>query len=346
MRSICSAPSAQGTTWVPACAGTTAFFHKYLILFSFLLCADVSTAHAQTPAYPTKPVRVIVGFAPGGATDIVARQFAQKLSESLGRSFVVENRPGGGSVVSTMLVKNAAPDGYTLLAVSGTYAIVPAITRNLPYDSLKDLTPISMVNQAPFVVVVHPSLPARTIRDLVALAKAQPGKLDYGSAGQGTNVHLAVELFNSLANVKLNHVPYKGTGQVLIDLMAGQVQLTIANILSGLPYSKSGKMRALAVTSERRSKAAPELPAVNETVPGYSVVSWNGWLARAGTPPDILAKLNAELVKAAKAPDVVERMAAEGGEALGTTPEEFGRYLAAEMQRWQKVVRDANIKLE
>jgi tripartite-type tricarboxylate transporter receptor subunit TctC len=317
-----------------------------LILFSVFLSLMASVAHAQTPAYPAKPVRVIVGFAPGGATDIVARQFAHKLSESLGRSFVLENRPGGGSVVASMLVKNAAPDGYTLLAVSGTYAIVPAITKSLPYDAQKDFAPISLVNEAPFVVVVHPALPARTIRDLVALAKAQPGKLDYGSAGQGTNVHLAVELFNSLANVKLNHVPYKGTGQVLIDLMAGQVQLTIANILSGLPYSKTGKLRALAVTSERRSKAAPDLPAVNETVRGYSVVSWNGWLARAGTPADIIAKLNAELVKAAKAPEVVERMALEGGEALGTTPEEFGRYLAAETQRWQKVVRDANIRLE
>jgi tripartite-type tricarboxylate transporter receptor subunit TctC len=346
MRSVCSASSARHATWVPAFAGTTWFLCKYLILINFLFVADIAPAHAQAPAYPAKPVRVIVGFAPGGATDIVARQFAQKLSESLGRSFVVENRPGGGSVVASMLVKNAAPDGYTLLAVSGTYAIVPAITKSLPYDALKDFAPISLVNEAPFVVVVHPALPARNIRDLVALAKAQPDKLDYGSAGQGTNVHLAVELFNSLANVKLNHVPYKGTGQVLIDLMAGQVQLTIANILSGLPYSKSGKLRALAVTSERRSKAAPDLPAVNETVRGYSVVSWNGWLARAGTPAEIIAKLNAELVKAAKAPEVVERMALEGGEALGTTPEEFGRYLAAEMQRWQKVVRDANVRLE
>lgn len=303
-------------------------------------------AQAQTGAYPTKPVRVIVGFAPGGATDIVARMFAQKVGESFGRSFVVENRPGGGGVTATMLVRNAAPDGYTLLAVSGTYTITPAISKSLPYDTQRDLSPVSLVNQSPFVVVVHPSLPTRTIGDLVTLAKAQPGKLDYGSAGQGSNVHLAVELFNSLANVKLAHVPYKGTGQALIDLMAGQVQLTVANILSGLPYAKSGKLRALAVTSERRAKAMPDLPTVAETVRGYSVTSWNGWLAHSATPPDIIARLNAELVKAAKTPDLGERMASDGGEALGTTPEEFARHLASEIMRWQKVVRDANIRLE
>ena len=320
--------------------------HKYLFLLIFFLCISARLAHAQSGVYPAKPVRVIVGFAPGGATDIVARMFAQKVGESFGRSFVVENRPGGGGVTATMLVRNAAPDGYTLLAVSGTYTITPAITKNLPYDTLKDLSPISLVNQSPFVVVVHPSLPTRTIADLVALAKAQPGKLDYGSAGQGSNVHLAVELFNSLAKVKLAHVPYKGTGQALIDLMAGQVQLTVANILSGLPYAKSGKLRALAVTSERRAKALPDLPAVSETVRGYSVSSWNGWLAHNGTPSEIITRLNAELVKAAKLPDIAERMATDGGEALGSTPDEFARHLATEMSRWQNVVREANIRLE
>ncbi len=307
---------------------------------------SLARAQGSAAAYPAKPVRLIVGFAPGGATDIVARMFAQKLSESLGRSFVVENRPGGGGVSANMLVKNAAPDGYTLLAISGTYTITPAISKNLPYDSLKDYAPISLVNQAPFVVVVHPSLPTRNIRDLITLARAQPGKLDYGSAGQGSNVHLSVELFNSMAKVNIAHVPYKGTGQTLIDVMAGQVQMTIANILSGLPYAKAGKLRALGVTSERRAKAAPDLQAVNETVPGYAVASWNGWLAHAATPPEIVAKLNAELVKAAKSPDIGERMAADGGEPLGTTPEEFARHLAGEISRWHKVVRDAKIRLE
>ena len=310
------------------------------------LVAAALPAAAQQPAWPAKPVRVIIGFAPGGATDIVGRMFAQKVGESFGRSFVVENRPGGGGVTANMLVKNSAPDGYTLLAVSGTYTITPAISRSMQYDPLKDFIPISLVNQSPFVVVVHPSLPTRTIGDLVALAKAQPGKLDYASAGQGSNVHLAVELFNSMAKVKLAHIPYKGTGQALIDLLAGQVQLTIANILSGLPYAKSGKLRALAVTSERRTKAMPDLPTVGETVRGYAVASWNGWLAPAGTPPEITAKLNAELVKAARSPDISERMAADGGEALGSTPDEFARHLAAEINRWHKVVKDANIRLE
>jgi tripartite-type tricarboxylate transporter receptor subunit TctC len=319
-----------------------------LFLLIFLSCLSISLAHAQSgaAAYPAKPVRVIVGFAPGGATDIVARMFAQKLSESLGRSFVVENRPGGGGVTANMLVKNAAPDGYTLLAVSGTYTITPAISNRMQYDPLKDFIPISLVNKSPFVVVVHPSLPTRTIGDLIALAKAQPGKLDYASAGQGSNVHLAVELFSSMAKVKLAHIPYKGTGQALIDLLAGQVQLTIANILSGLPYAKSGKLRALAVTSERRSKVMPDLPAVGETVRGYAVSSWNGWLAHAATSPEIVAKLNVELVKAARAPELAERMAADGGEALGTTSDEFARHLAGEINRWHKVVRDARIRLE
>ena len=306
---------------------------------------SASTSSGQ--AYPARPVRVILGFAPGGATDIVARLFAQKVGESLGRPFVVENRPGGGAVTATLLVRNAAPDGHTLLAVSGTYTITPAISRSLPYDSIKDLAPISLVNQSPFLVVVHPALPVRTMRDLLALAKAQPGKLDYGSAGLGSNVHLAVELMNSMAGIRMTHVPYKGTGQALIDLMAGQVQLTIANILSGLPYAKSGRMRGLAVTSTQRVKASPEIPTVGESgVPGYEVASWNGWLAPAATPPEIIAKLNAELVKAAKAPDMGERMAADGGEALGTTPEQFRQHLIDEIARWRIVVQVAGIRME
>ncbi len=312
----------------------------------------MASAFAQSsgsPAtnYPAKPVRVYVGFAPGGATDIVARMFAQKLSESLGRSFVVENRPGGGGIAATTLVLKSPADGYAILAISGTYTITPAITKTLPYDSLKDFAQISMVNQSPFLVVVHPALPVKVMRDLVALAKAQPGKLDYGSAGQGSNVHLSVELLANMAGIKMTHVPYKGTGQALIDLMAGQVQLTIANILSGLPYARSGRMRGLAVTGARRVKAAPEIPTVSESgVPGYEVASWNGWLAHAATPPEIIAKLNTELVKAARAPDIGERMAGDGGEPLGTTPEQFRQHLADEIARWRKVVQVAGIRVE
>ena len=318
---------------------------KYLFLLIFLLITP--PAFAQVSGYPAKPVRVYVGFAPGGATDIVARLFAQKLSESLGRPFVVENRPGGGGTSATLQVLKSPADGYSILAISGTYTITPAITKALPYDSIKDVAPISLVNQSPFLVVVHPSLPVKTMRDLVALAKAQPGKLDYGSAGQGSNVHLSVELMNSMAGIKMTHVPYKGTGQALIDLMAGQVQLTIANILSGLPYARSGRMRGLAVTGARRVKAAPEIPTVMESgVPGYEVASWNGWLAHAATPPEIIAKLNAELVKAAKSPDIGERMVGDGGEPLGTTPDQFRQHLAEDIARWRKVVQLAGIKVE
>ena len=324
--------------------------YKYLFLLGFLYSAWSAHVHAQSAAataYPTNPVRVTVGFAPGGATDIVARMFAQKLSESLGRSFVVENRPGGGGTAATLQVLKSPADGYSILAISGTYTITPAITKSLPYDALRDVAPISLVNQAPFLVVVHPALPVKTVRDLVALAKAQPGKLDYGSAGQGSNVHLSVELLNSMAGIKMTHVPYKGTGQALIDLMAGQVQLTIANILSGLPYARSGRMRGLAVTGPRRVKAAPEIPTVGESgVPGYEVSSWNGWLAHAATPPEIIARLNAELVKASKAPDINERMVGDGGEALGSTPEQFRQYLSDDIVRWRKVVQVAGIRVE
>lgn len=323
--------------------------YKYLFLLIFfsLLGAPAARGQGVAAAYPAKTVRVILGFAPGGATDIVARLFAAKLSESLGRSFVVENRPGGGGVTATLLVMKSPPDGHALLAVSGTYSITPAITNTLSFDSIRDMAPISLVNHSPFLVVVHPALPVKTMRDLVALAKGQPGKLDYGSAGQGSNVHLAVELLNSMAGTKMNHVPYKGTGQALIDLMAGQVQLTVANIMSGLPYARSGRMRGLAVTSARRVKASPEIPTVGESgVPGYEVTSWNGWLAPVATPPEIIAKLNAELVKAAKAADINERMVADGGEVLGTTPEQFRQHLIEEIARWRKVVQAAGIKME
>src|SRR5688572_10830575 len=271
-----------------------------------------SSAFAQSD-YPAKPVRVIVGQAPGGGNDIQTRLFAQKLSESLGRSFVVENRTGAGSVVSYRTVAAAPPDGYTLLGVSGGFTIAPSVHRNLGYDPVRDLAPISLVVQSPFLLLTHPSLPVRNVKELVALAKARPGLLTFGSAGQGSSTHLAFALFTTLARVDMTHVPYKGTGPALIDTISGQVQMLMGNALSSLQYAKSGKLRALAVSTAKRSAAVADIPTMAEGgVSGYESSTWHGWLAPGATPPAIIAKLNAELAKSARSADVIARLAPDG----------------------------------
>lgn len=297
--------------------------------------------------YPVKPVRVIVGLAPGGGTDIQARLFAQKLSENLGRSFVVENRTGAGGTVAYAQVAKSSPDGYTLLAVASGYSITPAVYTKLAYDPIKDFAPISLMVQAPILLMVHPSLPVKSVKDLIAIARARPGMLDSASAGHGTSNHLALELFNILAKVKITHIPYKGTGQALIDAIAGQVHMMFGNILSSIPHVKSEKLRALAVTSAKRSTALPDLPTIVESgVPGYETSTWHGWLAPAATPASIINGLNAELLKTLKSPDLLERLAPDGGEPVGSTPEQFTRHLVAEIARWRKVVRDAGVRVE
>jgi tripartite-type tricarboxylate transporter receptor subunit TctC len=305
--------------------------------------------HAQpAPAeYPTRTVRTIVSYAPGGATDIMARVVAQKLTESLGKSFVVDNQSGAGGVIGDALVARAAPDGYTLLATSSTFAINPAVVAKLPFDAIKNFAPIGLVAQAPFVLVVHPALPAKSVKDLIALAKSRPGNLDYASAGPGTAVHLATELFSSMAGISMTHIPYKGTGPALIDLLAGQVQLTFANILSAKPYVQSAKLRGLGVSSAKRSSALPELPTISEAgVPRYEVVSWYGWLAPAGTPQPIVQRLNREINKVISAPEVKNRIVANGAEPLGGTAEELGQRIGTEIARWRKVVKHAGIRVE
>ncbi len=312
-----------------------------------LAAALVPAAALAQDAYPAKPVRVVVGLAPGGGTDIQARLFAQKLSESFNRSFVVENRPGAGGTIAYTQVAKAPPDGYTVMGITSGFTITPAVYSKLTYDPLKDFAPISLVAQAPFLLVVHPALPVKSVKDLLALARTKPGALDSGSAGVGTSTHMAFELFRTLAGVKITHIPYKGTGPALIDAMAGQVHMLFGNVLSTLTYVKSGRLRALAVTTAARSVVLPELPTVSESgLPGYENSTWHGWIAPAGTPPAILNRLNAELVKAAKAPDLVEKLATDGGEGVGSTPEQFGRLLATEIVRWAKVVKEAGVKLE
>jgi tripartite-type tricarboxylate transporter receptor subunit TctC len=305
-----------------------------------------ATAPAQE-AYPVKPVRVIVGLAPGGGTDIQTRLFAQKLSEAFNRPFVVENRPGAGGTVAYAQVAKSPPDGYTLLGVASGYSITPAVFGKLAYDPVKDFAPLSLVAQAPFLLVVHPSMPVKSVKELVALARAKPGVLDCGSAGRGSSTHMAFELFRTLARVKITHIPYKGTGPALIDGMAGQVHMLFANVLSSLPYVKAGRLRALAVTTAKRSKVLPELPTIAEGgVAGYENSTWHGWLAPAGTPAAIVNRLNAELVRAAHAPDLVAKLAADGGEGVGGTPAEFARHISVEIARWRKVVKEAGVAIE
>lgn len=308
----------------------------------------VISAQAQpTDAYPTKPVRVIVGLAPGGGTDIIARLLTQKMSDNLKRSFIVENRTGAGGTVAYAFVAKAVPDGYTLLAVASGYAITPAVYPKLAYDPIRDFTPISEVVQAPIVLLVHPALPAHSVKELLALARHPRARLDAASAGHGTSNHLALALFNNLAGVKIAHVPYKGTGQALVDLMAGQVQLMFGNILSSAQYVRIGKLRALAVSSARRSSAMPALPTVMESgLPGYETTTWHGWLAPAGLPPELVAKLNAELARAVRSREVMDKLGDDGGEPVAGSPEHFKDRIATEIARWRKVVREAGIRAE
>ena len=306
------------------------------------------TSYAQGAAeFPAKPVRVIVGLAPGGGTDIQARLLSQKLSTNLGRSFVVENRTGAGGTVAYAQVAKSPADGYTQLAVASGYSITPAVYAKLPYDPIRDFAPVSLVIQAPILLMVHPSLPVKSTKELVALAKRQPGVLDGASAGFGTSNHMALELFNLLAATKITHIPYKGTGPALIDAMSGQVQVIFGNILSSLPYVRQGRMKGLAVTSSTRAKAMPDLPTVAESgVPGYETTTWLAWLAPAATPPAIVGRMSAELAKAVKSPDVADSLVGDGGEPVGSSPGELARHLDSEIARWRKVAKAAGLKVE
>lgn len=307
------------------------------------------TAYAQSAAetFPVKPVRVIVGLAPGGGTDIQARLLSQKLTANLGRSFVVENRTGAGGTVAYAQVAKSPADGYTQLAVASGYSITPAVYAKLSYDPIRDFAPVSLVIQAPILLMVHPSMPVKSTKELVALARKRPGVLDGASAGYGTSNHMALELFNLLAGTKITHIPYKGTGPALIDAMAGQVQVIFGNILSSLPYVRQGRLKGLAVTSTRRAKAMPDLPTVAESgVPGYETTTWLAWLMPAGAPPAIVGRMSAELAKAVRSPDVADALVGDGGEPVGSSPAELARHLDTEIARWRKVVQAAGMKAE
>jgi tripartite-type tricarboxylate transporter receptor subunit TctC len=320
-------------------------FLRQALVIGCIMTAAASIAWGQ--AYPVKPVRMIAASSPGSAVDIVARIVAQKLGEQLGQQVVVDNRAGAGGNLGAELAAKAAPDGYTLFMGTPAHAINTGLYRKLNYDLIRDFAPVSQVTSGQYVVVVHPSLPAKSIKELIALARAKPGQLNYASAGSGNATHLAGELFASATRIKLVHVPYKGSGPALTDVVGGQVQLMFSNLTAALPQVKTGRIRALAVTGRTRTAAAPDLPTVIEAgVPGYSVTSWFGVLVPAATPRELVMKLNADLARTMSAPDVRDRLAADGAEPTTGTPEQFGAFLRAEITQWTKVVKDAGIVAE
>jgi tripartite-type tricarboxylate transporter receptor subunit TctC len=311
-----------------------------------LLLAAAIPAIAQT--YPAKPIRIIVHFPPGGPTDLVARAVGQKLNEAWGQQVIIDNRPGAGGILGVDLVVRAAPDGYTLLlGTGGSMAITPALGTKAPYNVFSDLAPVSLVVINPQLLVLHPSLPANSVRELVRFAKSKPGQINYASVGPGSPQHLGMEMLKSMAGVDMLHIPYKGTAPAITDVLAGQVSLMFNSMPSVLPHVKNRKLKGIAVSSARRSAAAPEIPTVSEAgLPGFEYVTWYGLYAPAATPRDIVAKLNAEVVKMLAAPELSQRFASQGAEPASSTPEQLAKHMRDEYENWKKVIKSANIKLD
>jgi tripartite-type tricarboxylate transporter receptor subunit TctC len=312
-------------------------------LLAVLACVAAHSALAQS--WPAKPLRMVVPFAPGGGTDVIARYVAAGLTESLGRQVIVDNRAGANGIVGTEIVARAPADGYTLLFVSSPHSINPSLYAKLPYDTLLDFAPVSMVALSPFVLVVHPSLPARNLKEFIALARTKPGDMSYASGGSGSSAHLAAELFNQMAGVKMREIPYKGAGPALLGVLTGETMAVFGNALTVQPHIQSGRLRALGITSAMRSTAAPEIPTISEAgVPGFRADAVLGMLAPARTPREVIDRLNAEVHKLMKSPAAIEAMRAVGVDISLSTPEEFGRVIEAEMQRWGKLIRALNLK--
>ena len=309
-----------------------------------LLALGVATS-VCAQQYPVKPMRIIVAAAPGGGTDFIARIVAQKLTESLGQQVIVENRPGAGSTLGFETGVRAAPDGYTFNMITPSWSINPSLYP-IKFDAATDYTPIVLVARGPFVIVVHPSLPARTTRELVALAKAKPDQITYGSSGQGAIVHLATELFLHAAGIKMTHVPYKGGGPALTDLIAGQIQVVFATPQAGLPQVKAGRVRAIAVTTPKRVSAAPDLPSASEAVPGYEVTNWHGMIGPKGLPRAIVERMNLEVNKLIKSRDLEDKLQANGVSAEGGNPEVLEELIRREIGQWRKVVTAAGVKVQ
>lgn len=318
------------------------------VLAGVLLGAGIAPAQAQSRQdYPSRPVRFLVGFAPGGFTDVMARAISGKLTETWKQQVVVDNRPGASTTIATDLAAKAAPDGYTLLMMTDNFVTNPSLFKKLPYDSQKDFAPVTLAALAPFLLVVHPTVPAHSVKELVAVAKSQPGKLNYGSGGIGAPGHLSGELFNTLAGVKMTHVPYKGAAPALVDLVAGQIQVYFGNLPVTIPHAHARRVRALAVTSGKRSAIAPEVPTVAEAgVPGFELTPWYGVLTRAGTPESVLAKLNRDIVTILQERAMHEHITKLGGEPSPMTRAQFASFLKTEGAKWGKLVRESGAKPE
>lgn len=310
----------------------------------YLLFLLATALPAQAQDYPTRPIRLIVPLAAGGAMDTIARGVSVRLTENLGHSVVVDNRGGGGGTVGAGIARAADPDGYTLIMMSATSVIRPLL-YSANYEMFRDFAPISQVTAQPYLLVVHPSIPAKTVQELVAHAKANPGKLNYASAGQGSIIHLASELFRVQTGTRMVHVPYKGMGAAYPDLVSGNTQLAMASVVSAQPHVRAGRLRGIAVTGPQRSKSSPEFPTIAEAgVKGYAVTNWYGLLAPAKTPRPVIERLHKEVVRVLTLPDVTKRFAADGAEAVSSTPQEFAAHIKSETQTWARVIKEAGIK--
>jgi tripartite-type tricarboxylate transporter receptor subunit TctC len=304
-------------------------------------------ASAQSTAWPTKPVHILIAFPPGGAIDIVGRIIAPRLSESIGQPVIVDNRPGAGGLVGTELAAKAAPDGHTIFfGTLGNLSVNPLLYPKLPFDISRDFAPLTLVLSTTFMLYVNPTVPVKTVNELIAYAKSRPGGLNFSSSGNGGAPHLAGELFNSMAGVKMVHVPYKGSSQSVTDVMGGQVHLTFESLAIGLPYVKAGKLRPVATLGPKRISQLPDVPAVAETLPGYDVTNWFGMVVPAATPRDIVTRQHAEIVKVLRIPEVRDGLSAQGTEPVGSSPEEFGAYMKSEAVKWARVIKEANIKAD
>lgn len=314
--------------------------------FAGMLCVAGCVAEATGEQYPSKPIRIVVPFTPGGSNDLVGRVLSQKFHEAWGQPVIIDNRPGAGSTIGIDLVVRAAPDGYTLLTTSGGIAINVSLYQ-LPFNPIKDLAPVILLAQMPYLLAVNPSLPVKSARDLISLAKAQPGKLVFSSSGAGTSAHLAMEMFRYMANIDLLHVPYKGGNPAVVAVMSGEVQGTFNVITGTLPYTRSGKLRALGVSSAKRAEVAPDIPTIAESgVPGYEAIAWYNVFAPARTPRPVIERLNGEINRMLQTPDVRERFQALGVAPLGGTPEALGKYLEFEINRWAKLIKETGVKLK
>ena len=320
--------------------------HAARLACAALAAAATGVAFAQA-GYPSKPVRMVVPSSAGGGTDIVARIISPELSKRLGQQVVIDNRPGAGTMIGIEVAAKSPPDGYTLLMGLSTLAINSALYKKVPYDPVRDFAPITQAVSSAGIIVVHPSVPVKTVKELIAFARARQGQLNYASAGTGTYPHMTMELFLSMAKLKMVHIPYKGSAPAMIGMVGGQVSTMAATILTGMPHIRSGRLRPLGITSAVRSSIAPKIPTIAEAgLPGYESVQWYGMLAPARTPKDIITRLHAEATGVLRQPEIKERMAADGADTVGSSPEEFTRYIQSELTKWAKVAREAGIQPE